>query len=255
MVDQHRRMFVESIVALSVVGSCCTKAFAQPMGTSTRISNGCFLTASGAESFRSGQIRLLATSGIPQADYAFTREVVQFMMPIFRLNPGSAFYDDSRSPNAFATPESLLGMPNGTIGFGVNLLRQLFANFSGRSTLSMGDHAATAIFAHEFGHIAQFVNAFPVSLGKIPELHADYMAGWYTGIRAVQLHGYQTLNFDEMAQQMFNIGDFEFTSQQHHGMPSERVSSFLAGAGLAINNRGQVDANSAFRAGMNYLGM
>lgn len=212
---------------------------------------GCHLMLSG---FSDGDIasRLLQSSGDGLIDSVFTREVVNFMGPMFGLFPVCRFYDDSESPNAFATPENLLGGNQGTIGFGVNLLQTMFQTFSGRNAISMGDHAACAVLAHEFGHIAQFNLGLPWNQGARPELHADFLAGWYMGIRARQVSNWQPVNISEAAEQMFNVGDTEFTSPNHHGTPHQRYMFFLSGVNGAIN--GSLNSPlAAYNSGMELL--
>jgi len=216
---------------------------------------GCHLTRAGISAARDGSYGLLDTSGIPLIDQVFAREINGFMIPLFRHSPACCFYRDDDSPNAFATPERLRGDGQGTVGFGVALMRSLLTKFSRGAWSSTGDHAAVAIFAHEFGHIVQFFNGFPMVRGKLPELHADYMAGWYTGTRALQLYGYQQVDFGVISRQMYDIGDFEFTDPGHHGTPQERVQTYLSGVSLAVQTHGRAGVQDAFVLGRQLLGV
>lgn len=226
-----------------------------PGSASRPLFQGCSLTTAGRAALSDGGTQLLQSSGVPGIDAAFAREVNAFMIPMYGLSPYCCFFNDGDSPNAFATPQQLAGRGQGTVAFGVGLMNVLFTKFRGTSWASMGDHAAVAVFAHEFGHIAQFAFNFPRVAGKAPELHADFMAGWYTGTRAVQLYGRQVVNFGEITREMFDIGDNDFTSPSHHGTPQERVTAYSAGARFAVQNGGRADVRMAFVTGRQFIGI
>ncbi len=211
---------------------------------------GCGLTAAGQSEI--DQIELYGTSGNARIDAMFTQEINAFMLPIFQIAPFCCFYNDGDSPNAFATPMQLAGGGDGTVAFGVGLMSSLVQKFSGRWG-SSGTHAAGAIFAHEFGHIVQFAVGMPAVPGKARELHADFMAGWYTQVRNMQQNN-TGVNFEEIAQQMYDIGDFAFTSESHHGTPDERVSAYMAGAQFGWNSGG-ANVHQALDFGRRPLGI
>lgn len=211
---------------------------------------GCGLTADGQSEI--DQIELYSSSGDRRIDDMFTREINAFMLPIFQIAPFCCFYNDADSPNAFATPMQLAGGGDGTVAFGVGLMGSLVRKFSGRWN-SAGTHAAGAVFAHEFGHIVQFGVGMPTVPGKPRELHADFMAGWYTQIRNMQQNNIG-VNFQEIAQQMYDIGDFAFTSVNHHGTPDERVAAYLAGAQFGWNSGG-ANVHQAIEQGRRPLGI
>jgi hypothetical protein len=215
---------------------------------------GCILTASGQSLF-SGGTQLLATSGIPAVDAAFATEINGITIPMFQVSPAVFFFNDAGSPNAFATPERLSGYGNGTVAFGITLMQTILNKFRGSSMISYGDHAMMGVFAHEFGHMAQFAAGLRRVPGKPLELHADYMSGWYNGTRALQLGGRVMVNFDEIARQMFDIGDYEFTSPDHHGTPQERVTAFTRGVQHAITSQGRATVTTALRSGAQLVGL
>lgn len=193
---------------------------------------GCHLTAAGIDGMTNQRLR--ASSGIPQIDMIFTREINGWMLPIFGLRPYCCFYDDTDGANAFATTELLAGRGQGTVAFGIKLMTDLSREFQGEWG-SQGLHAAAAIFAHAFGHIAQFTSG-DYSPGPTMELQADFMAGWYTGLRALQQGG-MGVNFREIAAKMFNIGDYQFNSPSHHGTPQQRLRAYTAGVQYISQSR------------------
>jgi hypothetical protein len=147
------------------------------------------------------------------------------------------FYLVDQPPNAYATPEiaNALG-PDGTILFGQNLLaQQLSHDPSGASVI--------AIMAHEFGHLIQFKNGFREP-GKRPELHADFMAGWYLNLRG----RYSWVNLMPVLRVFYQIGDFQFNSPSHHGTPDERLAAAQAG----FNSRA-AGVSQAYAAGWQFV--
>lgn len=209
---------------------------------------GCHLTATGIEGMTDNRLR--QSSGIQQIDMIFTREINAWMLPIFGLAPYCCFYDDSDGANAFATTELLAGRGQGTVAFGIKLMNELTTQFSGEWG-SQGLHAAGAIFAHEFGHIAQFTTG-DYTPGPTMELQADFMAGWYTGLRALQQGG-MGVNFREIAAKMFAIGDFNFKSPSHHGTPQQRLQAYSAGLQFITQNR-NANMRQALAAGRRMVG-
>lgn len=220
----------------------------QPKSWSYR---GCSLrTASEVNGAIGGQTLGMST-GIPILDQGLNRELL-YLKPYFSVNPGVFTYQEN---NAFATTERLQNhqYPDGTVVLGTKLISELFGKFANTSHISMGDHALVGVLAHEFGHIAYFKSGRPMPNGKKPELHADFLAGWYTGIRATQLPG--QVNLQETSKQMFDIGDFDFNSPSHHGTPQERVAAYLSGVKLSIENGAQVNFQSAFHIGGKFVGL
>jgi hypothetical protein len=141
------------------------------------------------------------------------------------------FYLVDEQPNAYATPEiaNPLG-PDGTILFGQNMLsQQLGKDPTGASVV--------AIMAHEFGHLAQFKQGFREP-GKRPELHADFMAGWYLSVRG----RYTWVNLMPTLKLFFELGDYQFNSPSHHGTPQERLAAAQAGFNSSAASAGQAYA-------------
>lgn len=57
------------------------------------------------------------------------------------------------------------------------------------------------------------------------ELHADYMAGYYLGRKGLVTSS----GVEEFATSLFEKGDYNFTSPQHHGTPIQRVAAMRGG--------------------------
>jgi hypothetical protein len=121
--------------------------------------------------------------------------------------------------------------------------------FSGLLTQEFqnGGYAIPATLAHEFAHAAQYANNFPYS-GKYPELHADYLAGWFTAHRG------RTFPQDQNAALLsfYKRGDFAFFDKDHHGTPQERANAFIAGYNLNVKNSVS-DGGIAYNSGLQYI--
>ncbi len=191
-------------------------------------------------------------SGIPWLDQVLSQELY-VMMHVYNLMPGFLFFNEPGGSNAMATPQQLGGPPfrNGTVLVGRNLTAELLSKYSGRSPISSGDHALGAVVAHEWAHIAQFNSGVNFGGGKSPELHADFVSGWYQAGRVISGRGLINLNFAEAAEELFNRGDFAFNSPDHHGVPQERVAAYAAGMQTA--QQGILSFGAAFNAGINYV--
>jgi hypothetical protein len=191
-------------------------------GQTTRIQGvGCFLQGAAAGG---GSLASMLAAGMvffpsryPNVD-AFNQQEGLNLVGTFQLSPRMFYLMDDSGPNAYATPEiaNALG-PDGTILFGQTLLaQQLTKDPTGASVV--------AIMAHEFGHLAQFRQGFREP-GKRPELHADFMAGWYLSVRG----RYAWTNLMPTLKLFFELGDYQFNSQSHHGTPQERLGAAQAG--------------------------
>jgi len=191
-------------------------------------------------------------SGIRWLDLVLSQELY-VMMLVYGLMPAFFFYDEEGGSNAKATPEQLGGpqFRNGTVLIGRKLTQELLTKYRGRSPISSGDHALGSVVAHEWAHIAQFNSGMDFGRGKTPELHADFMAGWYQAGRVISGQGTINLNFMEAASELFQRGDFDFNSPDHHGLPQERVAAYSAGMQTA--RIGILNFQAAFNAGVDYV--
>lgn len=163
----------------------------------------------------------------------------------FGVYPAIFYLRESGNPNAFATKQRyphLLAQegrpahdgPDGTVLMGLNLLQhELTASFGTGQTIA-------PIQAHEFAHIAQYKYRFPYS-GKWMELHADYLAGWYTAhtCRA------GSCNPDQARANFFYKGGGD------HGTPQERAAAFTAG--FYLNAQGIGSGLVAYDYGVQYI--
>jgi hypothetical protein len=177
------------------------------------------------------------TTGNPSLDLRFNQEAAM-IASVFGVAPNLLLFNDSGSPNAFASPNNTYPGYTGTVFIGVTLLRDELWS------MNTGEYAVAGILAHEFSHILQFAKASSLS-GAQRELHADYMAGYYLGKKSYFLPT-RIANF---ATSLYNKGDYAFWSPAHHGTPEERVKAMVAG----FKNRGAL-LDDAFSDGEDFVG-
>lgn len=110
-----------------------------------------------------------------------------------------------------------------------------------------GGYAIPAVLGHEYAHAMQYANRFPHS-GKWRELHADYLAGWFTAHR----QRFLPQDANQALRSFFDKGDFDFFEEGHHGTPQERAAAFYEG--YILNIRSNVAVGSlAYGHGLNYV--
>lgn len=184
----------------------------------------------------SGFPNITKFTGSPLLDANITQEYF-FMESLFSATPEIYAMDDYDSPNAFATPELIKhNKPDGTILIGLNLMSKEMER-SGQ--FMWGTQVIISIMAHEFAHIWQFKNnKNNIQPGRIMELQADALAGWYIGKRAKFVNSAGIpINSELMMQSFYSKGDYQFNSPQHHGTPRERLKYFADGLNLGHKNK------------------
>jgi len=145
----------------------------------------------------------------------------------FNILPGFAFFGEgNEGPNAFASQSRRLGRSDGSVVFGKAMFNLLMRS---------ADHpevGVAAVCSHEFGHILQFRMGLqnrlvgPDRRVKRLELHADYLAGYFAGLRKKERPDFPAAVF---ALTQYNFGDTLYTNVDHHGTPDERGQAVVAG--------------------------
>lgn len=194
-------------------------------------------------------LEILDSSGNPELDQSISLELTH-IAESFKVLPGFGFYDDSAAKNAFATRESIIPDTRGTVIFG----KQLLANELARH--KWGGLAVAGIMAHEFAHIYQMQSEFyELLLGSQPthkllELHADYLAGYYLGLKRLRTND-SDIDIKAFLDSLYLKGDTHFYSRGHHGTPSERKDAMLAGYKMGLTRN--IDIHEVAIAGMNLV--
>ena len=115
------------------------------------------------------------------------------------------------------------------------------------------DAQVAAICAHEFGHICQFKAGVTEKLekgfttSKRVELHADYIAGFYAGLRRRERREFPAA---VVALAQYNLGDDAITHPDHHGTQEERGRAVVEGYKAAFE-RGE-SFQQAFARGVTW---
>lgn len=193
---------------------------------------GCVMSSNAAAGVLRGARRLAFkaeetsnTSGDRDFDRALANTLA-YISDNFGVLPGFAFLQDGNAPNAYASQSKALGREDGSVMFGLKLLAD---------TLRMPeapDAQVAAICAHEFGHICQFKAAATAQLekgfstGKRIELHADYLAGFYAGLRRRERREFPAA---VVALAQYNLGDDATSHPDHHGTQEERGRAVVEG--------------------------
>jgi hypothetical protein len=197
--------------------------------------------------FRPDSEPLILQSGNRDLDFALAQTLSR-LADTFQVLPGFVFYHDEAAPNARATPLKRLGGTDGTIFFGLAYMKRMLA------LPESPDAAVAKVCAHEFGHIAQYkygvkdaiVAGQPTS--KRLELHADYLAGYFAGVRKLERPDYPAAVFAVAAHAH---GDFNFAGKKHHGTPDERAAAVVRGFEVAYRERRSFQ--EAMRTGVKYV--
>jgi hypothetical protein len=234
MMPTRREILFDGALALlwtsAVLCPCAAEAKSKP-----RPYHGCALgDAEAREVFgKAGAQRIYGHGDEPMVAHSGNRDfdiaLAQMLASIsteFGVLPGFAYYDDSDGMNAYATPISRLSRADGTVLFGQRLLAEQLA------LKENPEIAVTTVCAHEFGHIVQFkLKLTPRLLAgqttvKRTELHADFMAGYFAGLRKKRRPDFPAQTF---AMTMESVGDSQFRRPQHHGTPTERAAAVIKG--------------------------
>lgn len=131
--------------------------------------------------------------------------------------------DVENNGNALFHPSCKLQGCIGQIWLGKNLMNELFQQAHGPDRLK-------AVFAHEYGHALQHQHGWAGS-GKHKELHADFLSGYYIGVKGSISEDKLTSFID----QFYSIGDNNFFSASHHGTGLERACAFREGYKFATD--------------------
>lgn len=194
------------------------------------------------------EVKLTNSTGNQQFDNAVSVDITELMKQFQVFVP--VYFEDSDVKNAYFTSETYPDLRaadaekstqayDGTVVIGFGLWND--------ETVKNAGFALPAVIAHEYAHAMQYKKNFPHS-GKLRELHADYLAGWFTGHR-----GRWTFQNDaSIMKSFFDKGDFNFFEEGHHGTPQERANAFYNG--YLLNRKFQVAFGThAYDYGIEYL--
>ena len=236
-------MLIGGAASIAVHPECarCQEAF-----------EGCLITTDQAEGLLGSEQTSLAYSSVEtgSGDRDFDRalaETLALLSDRFFVLPGFAFFSEPGSSNAFASSTRRMGRSDGDVLFGRKLFREIM---SGREHPEIG---IVSVCAHEFGHIAQYkfgvYNRLVGSNRRVKrlELHADFLSGYFAGIRRLQHPNYPAATF---ALTQFGFGDYS-DDIEHHGTPVERGAAVVAGYRAGYDER--LKFGFALESGIRYV--
>lgn len=183
-----------------------------------------------AQVFAFGTEDIEPRSGNRQLDRALAQTLAR-LSRTFDVLPGFAYYRDSDGENALATPETLLQRTDGTVLFGLGMLRRLLAR------PEHPDASIVAVCAHEFGHIVGYKTGLIKQLAPDEndpfraEQHADYLAGFFSGLRKLDRPNFPAVVFATTQQ------SFGGSNRGTHGTGEERAEAVVEGFKAAYERR------------------
>ena len=236
--DETRRSFLQSAAAVLIAAGCgCANR-----ALSEEENPGCivlqeefdqrvelpdvldrFDEVEAAKRFDPQRSPILNRSHDPKFDRALDRQL-RGMNTQFSLRPSFGYYRDDNAPNALASAHRRVPNTDGTVVFGLTLLRQCLRQ-------SNGELSALTICAHEWGHILQFNQGYIRRITSVVpdycvELHADFLAGYYLAIYREQAPG---ADLQVVGQTWERMGSGEYNRPGSHGTSRQRIDAIEAG--------------------------
>jgi hypothetical protein len=215
--------------------------------------SGCFIGAKKAAAMWNDHL-LVEESGLLRVDTDRKTEIDD-LANTFGTPAAFAFVNDFDGANAFAYQEA---EDDYRVMFGIRLLHHMAGTLNpvGNNKIpthfpSIWNGPIAGVIAHEWAHVLQFkrhVRNHAATAAPI-ELHADYLAGWYMGMKGERM----MIAYEELKSQFYSLGDNDFSNADHHGTPEERARALAKGYELA--KTGIHDVNQAFEKGMEAYGL
>lgn len=188
---------------------------------------------------------IIQISGNRLLDEALTHALFR-MSRDFDVLPGFGYVRDSNT--AHATKRTLLNRADGTVLFGLPFLNALLARSE------HPDACVVAVCAHEYAHILQYKLRIDQQLDpegkskRLIELHADYLSGWFAGLRKRNNPDYPAAIFASLAR---DSGSQLGRTQDTHGAPQERGDAVEQG--FLASARDKLTLQQAVEAGIRYV--
>lgn len=202
-----------------------------------RAAGGYLARATFAQTVKTGKERLEARSGIHQLDFALAMGLYN-LSKFFNVMPAFSYYqeEEGEGSNALATMEIITDRADGTVLFGLNLLREILKK------LPRPDAAIMSVCAHEFAHIAAMKMKLNEKLAPDPtdpfrmEQHADFMSGYYAGARTLSDKKFPAVAF--VITQRSLVG----YERKTHGSKEQRGAAVEAGFKAGFDQKMQFSA-------------
>lgn len=146
---------------------------------------------------------------------------LQRIAQTFNVWPQVGFYDDGKHPNAIAIWYEEAGERTYAVVFGKNYFTKLLTyDPSGITFLQTAAHEFAHVWMYKTGQLDSLLENQPTV--KRAELHADYLAGYYLGLRK---RDNPQASFRSAGMKRWESGDTYFDNQHHHGTPKQRLAA------------------------------
>lgn len=189
---------------------------------------------------------MLRSTGNSGLDRAFDR-ALQRLAETFDVWPKVGFYDDAEAPNAMAMRYLVGANVEYAVVFGRTYFKKLLSyDPSGITVLQTA--------AHEFAHVWVYRDRMfdnirgGDSTVKRVELHADFLSGYYLGLRK---RDNPDAKFRSAGVRRWQSGDTQFLNIHHHGTPEQRLAA--AEEGFKLGFLKGVPAALAFAAATDWV--
>lgn len=258
-----RRLLLEGLGATLACVACGLPAVAkdvQVKAASLGQIKGCFVDANNANlvlganlvTGRSTEMppevkTMMRSTGSAELDRSFDKALNR-LAETFDVWPKVGFYDDGDAPNAMAMRYSIGETYEFAVVFGRNYFKKLMSyDPSGITLLQTAAHEFAHIWVYKDGLFAKIQGG--LATVKRVELHADFLAGYYLGIRK---RDNPQASFWAAGIRRWQSGDTEFRNVHHHGTPDDRLAA--AEAGFKLGFLEKKSAREAFDAASAYVG-
>lgn len=172
---------------------------------------------------------------------------LQRLAKTFDVWPQVGFYDDGKQPNAMAIWYEEDGKRRYAVVFGRTYFTRLFDyDPSGITFLQTAAHEFAHVWMYKSGQLDTLLAGRPTV--KRAELHADYLSGYYLGLRKRDNPG---AKFRSAGMKRWQSGDMLIQNQHHHGTPEQRLAAAEAGFRLGYLRGAKPPA--AFDAATKYV--
>ena len=172
---------------------------------------------------------------------------LQRLAKTFNVWPQVGFYDDGKKPNAMAIWFEESGKRTYAVVFGRNYFTKLFTyDPSGITFLQTAAHEFAHVWMYKSGQLEGLLQGQPTV--RRAELHADYLSGYYLGLRK---RDNPKASFRSAGMKRWQSGDTFVANQHHHGTPKQRLAAAEAGFRLGYINGAK--PQQAFDAATGYV--
>lgn len=172
------------------------------------------------------KVDIYSTTNEPLLDRQLALEANR-LADVFEVRPGLKIARNFF--NAAATSDTIVKNTWGTVLMG----QELITKFLNDNRRNAGGLTVAGFMAHEFAHIYQFSSGFRDKLMKgqstvkLQELHADFLAGYYLGVKRRQTQA--DWDIGAFTEGIYLVGDSNIEDYNHHGKSKERRAAVLLG--------------------------